>query len=78
MPKLGYTSYMNISVDKFYKSDYLEEDYDRQILIGLMLHSFRYSKHIVADQVVNFTLSKEIFNQLEMKHEYFSSIDLYN
>ena len=77
MPKLSYASNMDINVDKFYKSDYLEEDYDRQILIGLMLHSFRYSKHIVADQIVNFTLSKEIFNQLEMKHEYFSPIDLY-
>ena len=68
---------MNISVDKFYKSDYLEEDYDRQILIGLMLHSFKYSKHIVADPIINFTLSKAIFNQLEVKHEYFSPIDLY-
>ena len=39
---------MNVDVHKFYgDNDWSKGDYDRQIIEGLILHTFRYSKHII-------------------------------
>ena len=78
MPKFEILIDMNIDVHKFIKNiDWIKGKYDRQIIEGLVLHTFRYAKHIIWSQMSNSDLSKSIFNSLNNSNpQYFDPIDL--
>ena len=69
---------LNVDADKFFWDiDWIKGDYDRQIIEGLMLNTFRYSKHIIWSQINNSDISKSIFSSLtKWSPEYFDPIDL--
>ena len=69
---------VNVDVHKFIGDiDWSKGYYDRQIIEGLMLHTFRYSKHIIWSQMNNSDLSKSIFSCLiNWNPEYFDPIDI--
>ena len=47
--------------------------YNRNVIEGLILNSFRYAKHITLDQTINSALASSIFNKLSP--QYFDPID---
>ena len=69
---------MNVDVHKFYGNNRWSKGiYNRQIIEGLILHTFRYSKHIIWSQMNNSDLSKSIYRSLtDSNPEYFDPIDL--
>ena len=68
---------MSTFINLYWDIDWSKGNYDRQIIEGLMLHTFRYSKHIIWSQMNNSDLSKSIFNSLtSWIPEYFDPIDL--
>ena len=68
-----------MSIIIYYNCKYLKTNhsrisvYNRKIVEGLILNSFRYAKHITLDQTVNSALVKTIFNKLNP--QYFDPID---
>ena len=75
MPEIVCEPQLNINMDKFIDGiDWAQQVYDRQMIEGLMLHSFRYSKHVISSKIVNPALCKLIFDKLNS--EYFNPIDL--
>ena len=63
---------LNKFVDEFDKDDII---YNRKIVEGLILNSFRYSKHIISDQTINSALARTIYNK--MSSQYFDPIDVW-
>ena len=80
MPRLDSLIHMDAQVHKFTENINLNDsNYDRQAIEGLMLHSFRYAKHIYADQIINEAHSLYFDNEVRKKNsKYFDKIDIKN
>jgi len=65
---------MNVNLEKYvieFEND--ENIYNRKIVEGLILNTFRYAKHINSNHTINSALAKYIFNKLSP--QYFDPID---
>ena len=77
MPRLNNLICMNVQIFKFVQNiKWNNEDYDRQAIEGLMLNSFRYAKHIYADQIINEAYCIHFYEMQKKNFKYYERFNL--
>ena len=60
MPQFEILIDMNIDVHKFIKNiDWIKGKYDRQIIEGLVLHTFRYKALVTLNKIININFLRD-------------------